>query len=177
MRAFFDIDTQMDFVFPAGALYGKGGELVIPKVAALNRYAAAHEIPLISSICNHPEDAREFSDWAPHCVKGTFGQRKPAETLVDPGRQIFIEKNALDLFSNPSVPALLDSLRIDECLVYGVYLEFCVKCAVMGLLKSGRRVSLVTDATAHIDEAAAARTMEDFVKAGGATVSAHQILS
>ena len=70
MRAFFDIDTQMDFVFPAGALYAKGGERVIPVVAALNRYASASGIPLISSVCAHPENAREFRDWAPHCVAG-----------------------------------------------------------------------------------------------------------
>jgi nicotinamidase/pyrazinamidase len=174
VRAFFDIDTQFDFVFPAGALYGKGGELVIPKVGALNRYAAAHGFPLISSICAHPENAREFRDWGPHCVIGAFGQHKPAETLVE--NQIFIEKDDLDLFSNPTVPELLDRLQIDDCIVYGVYLEFCVKCAVMGLLKSGRRVTLVTDATAHLNDSAAAEVLAAFTQAGGNLIDSTTLL-
>src|ERR1700726_2178265 len=146
MKAFFDIDTQIDFVFPAGALYTPGAERVIPAVAALNHYAGDHGIPLISTMCAHPEDAREFQVWGPHCVVGTVGQQKPAATLLaDPKRQIFIEKDDLDMFSNPNILPLLDKLEVDDCFVYGVFTEYCVKCAVMGLLKSGRRVSLVTD--------------------------------
>jgi len=179
MRAFFDIDTQFDFVFPAGALYGKGGEQVIPQVGKLNRYAASQGFPVISSMCAHPENAREFRDWAPHCVRGTFGQRKPAETLLDnnPAQQIFIEKDDLDLFSNPAVPELLDRLQIDDCVVYGVFLEYCVKCAVMGLLKSGRRVTLVTDATMPISAAAGAEVLAAFLQSGGQLTTVPQIIS
>jgi nicotinamidase/pyrazinamidase len=167
MKAFFDIDTQIDFVFPAGALYGAGAERVIPVVAALNRFAARNGFPVISSMCAHPEDAAEFRVWPPHCVIGTVGQQKPAATLIADGRQIIVEKNDLDLFSNPSVPGLLDSLAIDECYVYGVFTEYCVKCAIMGLLKTGRRVHLVTDATAHLSDEAGRRVVEEFIAAGG----------
>ena len=34
--AFIDVDTQIDFMFPAGALYVPGAELVLPQVATLN---------------------------------------------------------------------------------------------------------------------------------------------
>ena len=165
MKAYFDIDTQIDFVFPAGALYGKGAECVIPAVAELNRYASANGITLISSVCAHPENAREFQVWPPHCVIGTQGQRKPAATLVE--NQIIIEKNDLDMFSNPDVLPLLDRLGIDECFVYGVFTEYCVKCAVMGLLKSGRKVSLITKATAHLSQPEGERVVQDFLAAGG----------
>src|ERR1700683_2815631 len=108
MKAFFDIDTQIDFVFPAGALYGAGAERVIPHVAALNREAGKRGIPLISTMCAHPENAREFQVWPPHCVVGTVGQQKPATTLLAPGQgQIFIEKDDLDMFRNQEVPKLL----------------------------------------------------------------------
>src|SRR5665213_1774934 len=70
MRAFFDIDTQIDFVYPAGALYGKGAEHVLPAVAQLNRYAALQGIRLFSTTCAHPENAAEFRTWPPHCVVG-----------------------------------------------------------------------------------------------------------
>ena len=178
MKAFFDIDTQNDFVVPGGALYGAGAERVIPWVATLNRYAANHGIPLISTMCAHQEDAREFSVWAPHCIVGTTGQQKPAETLVgDPAKQIIVEKDDLDMFSNPGVIPMLDRLAIDDCYVYGVFLEYCVKCAVMGLLKTGRKVSIVTDATADLDKAAGNQVIAEFLAAGGRCVPASTFLT
>jgi nicotinamidase/pyrazinamidase len=178
MKAFFDIDTQIDFVFPAGALYGPGAERVIPEVAALNRYAGEHGIPLISTMCAHPEDAAEFQVWAPHCIVGTVGQQKPAATLLaDRERQIIIEKNDLDMFSNPDVIPLLDRLGIGECFVYGVFTEYCIQCAVMGLLKTGRKVSLVTEATAHLSQVEGERVVREFLAAGGQCVSASDCMT
>jgi len=171
MKAFFDIDTQNDFVVPGGTLYGQGAERVIPEVAALNRYAAEHAITLISTMCAHPENAREFAVWPPHCIIGTKGQQKPAETLVGE-KQTIGEKDDLDMFSNPEVIPMLDRLGIDDCYVYGVFLEYCVKCAVMGLLKTGRKVSIITEATAHLNQAAGDRVLSEFVAAGGKCVSA-----
>jgi len=175
MKAFFDIDTQNDFVVPGGALYGRGAERVIPEVAALNRYAVQHGIALISTMCAHKENAREFAVWPPHCIIGTPGQQKPAETLIDARKQIIVEKDDLDMFSNPEVIPLLDRLDIDDCYVYGVFLEYCVKCAVMGLLKTGRKVSIITEATAHLDQAAGDQVIAEFQAAGGKCVAAADI--
>jgi nicotinamidase/pyrazinamidase len=123
-------------------------------------------------MCAHPEDAREFQVWPPHCVIGTAGQQKPAATLLgDPQKQIIIEKDDLDMFSNPAVLPLLDKLGIDECFVYGVFTEYCVKCAIMGLLKSERKVSLVTEATAHLSDSEGERVVRDFLASGGQCVS------
>lgn len=169
MKAFIDIDTQIDFVFPAGALYTAGAEKVIPAVAALNRYASANGITLISTMCAHGEDAEEFKVWGPHCVLGSVGQQKPAATLVP--NQIFIEKDVLDVFSNPDFVPLLDKLGVDDCYVYGVLTEFCVKCAIMGLLKTGRKVSLVTDAIAHYRQADGENVIAAFMARGGHCVT------
>ena len=38
---FIDVDTQLDFLFPSGALYVPGAERLIPTLAHLTRYAAA----------------------------------------------------------------------------------------------------------------------------------------
>jgi nicotinamidase/pyrazinamidase len=168
MKAFFDIDTQIDFVSPSGALYTPGAETVIPVVAELNRYAGEHGMTLLSSMCAHGENAKEFEVWPPHCVIGTVGQQKHAATLLaDKTRQIFIEKDELDLFSNPAVLPLLDHFDIDECYVYGVLTEYCVKCAVMGLLKSNRKVWLVTDAIAHYTRQTGEQVIRELLAAGG----------
>jgi nicotinamidase/pyrazinamidase len=185
MKVFFDIDTQLDFMVPAGALYGRGAEGLIPAIAALNRYAGEHGIPLISSTDAHPENSLEFREWPAHCVAGTFGQQKPGATLLSPrvtipwnvtvdfgdfdssAKQIIVEKNDLDVFTNPNMPALLDKIGATECYVYGVFIDYCVKCALMGLVRSGRRVFLVADAAASIAKQAGDDAIRDFVAAGG----------
>jgi nicotinamidase-related amidase len=58
------------------------------------------------------------------------------ETLV--ANQIIVEKQALDVFSNPNFPALLDRLAADRYVVYGVATDYCVRCAVTGLLGTGK---------------------------------------
>jgi nicotinamidase/pyrazinamidase len=195
MKLFFDIDTQIDFVFPAGALYSAGAESVIGPVARLNRFAAENGIPLISSMCAHPEDAEEFREWPPHCVIGTFGQQKPAATLLekravipneaaelgiedaqqDRAQQILVEKNDLDVFSNPNVNALLDEMGADEFYVYGVFTEYCVDKAAMGLLKRGGRVWLVSDAMRAVEEPKGRQTIEAFTAAGGAMTTVREL--
>src|SRR5580658_865687 len=64
---FFDIDTQIDFVYPAGALYVPGAEYILPLVGELNRHAPV----LISTMDAHSEDDPEFQIFPPHCVVGT----------------------------------------------------------------------------------------------------------
>jgi len=138
-RAFFDIDTQIDFLFSAGSLYVPGAERLIPKLQRLNHYAGAHGIPLISSTCAHQEDDPEFSQWPAHCVIGTVGQLKPPELLLDnrvsigvaPGeypiagaRQILFEKNQLDITTSPNFPRLLRQLAAESYVVYGVVTEY-----------------------------------------------------
>lgn len=185
-HCFFDIDTQIDFLFPAGALYAKGAERLIPAIAALNHHAAAHGYRLISTTCAHPEVAEEFKVWPPHCIVGTVGQTKPAATLLDSrltipdtliplpeltAPQIILEKNELDLFTNPNLRPLLDKLNITDCTVYGVLTEYCVKHAAMGLLATGRRVRLVTDAIHHLNAQAAEEMLAAFKAQGGELIS------
>ena len=76
---FFDIDTQIDFVYPAGALYVPGAEHILPVIGELNRRAPL----LISTMDAHSEDDPEFQIYPHHCVVGTTGQHKPAITLLD----------------------------------------------------------------------------------------------
>lgn len=162
---FVDVDTQIDFMFPAGGLYVPGAERLLPAIARLNRHASEHGIPLISTTDAHSENDPEFSQWPPHCVAGTTGQLKPAETLV--ANQVVVEKQALDVFSNPDFPALLDRLGADRYVVYGVATDYCVRCAVTGLLATGKPVALVKDAIAAVNPTDGARAIDDFVAQGG----------
>ena len=180
---FFDVDTQLDFLYPSGALYVPGAEQIVPNVARLNRYAGANNIPLVSDTDAHAENDREFLQWPPHCVAGTFGQLKPQSTLLERRtivsarallnewpqgiQQILLEKQTLDAFSNPGLKAFLETLQPDRFVVYGVVTEICVKFAANGLLQTGKRVELVTDAIRPLNEAEAEQTLREFEAAGG----------
>ncbi len=179
---FFDVDTQIDFLYPAGSLYVPGAEQIVAKVASLNRLAAQRGIPVISTMDAHTENDPEFRSWPPHCVVGTTGQQKPAVTILEkrvivstrPGlpetagaQQILLEKQSVDCFTNPNLIPLLDRLGAERCVVYGVATEICVKNAILGLLKTGRRVELVADAVKELDAAGGAQTLAEFTAAGG----------
>lgn len=180
----FDIDTQLDFVFPAGALYAPGAETIVERVGELNRSAPI----VISTLDAHAEDDPEFRQWPHHCVAGCLGQRKAAATLLEKpvvipnracefsvadlsdARQIIVEKQSIDCFTNRHLPAILAHLAADRYVVYGVVTEICVKLAAFGLLKTGKRVEIVTNAVRALNEADAAKTLADFRAAGGILV-------
>jgi nicotinamidase/pyrazinamidase len=181
-RVFFDIDTQVDFLYPAGALYVPGAEKIVEQIAALNRFAAAQGIAVVSTMDAHSEDDPEFKAWPPHCVVETAGQQKPASTLLDrrvtarnvaglPAlenvQQILLEKQTFDCFSNVNLHGLLEHMNADCYVVYGVVTEICVKMAAEGLLKTGKRVELVTDAVRSLNDAASADMTAAFLAAGG----------
>ena len=189
---FFDIDTQLDFLYPSGALYVPGAEKIVEKIAELNRYAGSHGIPVISTTDAHAENDPEFQSWPPHCVAGTFGQQKPAATLLERRavlanaprapipegvQQILLEKQALDCFTNVNLAALLDKLKADRYVVYGVVTEICVKFAAEGLLKTGKRVEVVTDAVRALDPVAAQSMFESVRARGGVLTTTTEVMA
>src|SRR5260370_17496347 len=97
--------------------------------------------------------------------------------LKDRKRQILFPKQALDVFSVPKLLPLLGQLNADRYLVYGVVTEICVKCAAFGLLKTGKRVEIVTDAVKSLDESVAAQMLSEFTAAGGHLIAAGSILA
>jgi nicotinamidase/pyrazinamidase len=189
---FFDVDTQIDFVYPAGALYVPGAERILPAVARLNRFAGENAVPLISTTDAHTENDPEFRHWPPHCVAGTLGQRKPEVTLlpnravvssapgdypIEGAAQIILQKQALDCFSNPNLPRILERLGGGRYVVYGVVTEYCVRCAALGLLALHQTVELVTDAIQTLKEEDGRRTIEDILAAGGRLTTVEEVLA
>jgi nicotinamidase/pyrazinamidase len=189
---FFDVDSQIDFLYPAGALYVPGAETIVGSIARLNRYAAEHGIVVISDMDSHAEDDPEFRSWPPHCVVGTAGQHKPAATLLEKrvvvpsapcepalqgAQQILLEKQTLDCFTNRNLAQMLAGLGAARYVVYGVVTEICVKFAAWGLLKTGRRVDLVTDAVRSLDRSAALEMQREFTAQGGVLTTVDAVIS
>src|SRR5882762_748987 len=89
---FWDVDTQYDFMHADGKLYVPEAERVIANLKRLTDYAHQHGIRIVASaddhVAGHPElsDQPDFRGTFPlHCMRGTPGQAKIAETaLRDP---------------------------------------------------------------------------------------------
>jgi nicotinamidase/pyrazinamidase len=175
---FIDVDTQIDFMYAAGALYVPGAEKIVAKIAALNQQALRNGLAVISTMDAHAEDDPEFKIWPHHCVVGTVGQQKCASTLLEKGaRQIIIEKQTIDPFSNPKLAETLRELGAERFIVYGVVTEICVKKAVEGLLKTGARVEIVTDAIKSLSDDAGAKALAEFTAAGCSLITVADIVS
>ena len=188
--AFVDVDSQLDFLYPAGALYIPGEERIVPPVAHLNRYAAARCIPLISTVDAHFEDDPEFRVWPRHCVAGTIGQHKAEATLLEkrvviPNRecelaiegaqQIIIEKQTVDVFLARNLARVVELTGAQHFVVYGVVTEICVLYAARGLLRLGKKVSVVSDAIKGLNATDSERALAEIRAAGGTVATVADI--
>jgi nicotinamidase/pyrazinamidase len=181
---FIDVDSQLDFLYPAGALYVPGAERIVPAIAQLNHYAAGHGIPVISTTDAHAENDPEFRVWPKHCVTGTIGQHKVEATLlprrivipnqecdlaIDGAQQIVVEKQTVDVFQARNLSRIIERLNPDRFVVYGVVTEICVLYAVRSLLKLGKPITVVLDAIQSLT-AEAGQTALDEMRAAGAII-------
>jgi len=181
---FLDVDTQRDFMLPTGALYVPGAERILPKLRRLFDFARKNEISILSSVDAHVADDPEFKQFPPHCVQGTEGQRKVDETLlprplifqqqpvdrnlpeaVRKHQQIIVEKQSLDLFSNPIAERLTRVLP-PRAIVFGVATEYCVKMACLGLRRLNVQTVLITDAVRALAPKTEKEAMEEMRRAG-----------
>ena len=180
---FVDVDTQVDFMLPAGKLYVTGAEQLIPNLAKLMTWAREHNIPVLSTADAHTPDDPEFAQWPPHCVVGTPGQRRIPETqfpdaVIVPNRpdafvpgttwpsQIIIEKPDYFSTTNPNFETILKALGPRRFVVFGVATEYCVRADALALRQRGLTVDLVTDAIKPITEKGGRKAIEAMVAAG-----------
>src|SRR5258708_2698214 len=105
-KIYVDVDTQFDFCDPDGALFVERAPAAVAACARLIRHAVSREIMIVGSVDTHTHESWEFAtnrnvgpsgqkpNFPPHCVKGTRGWAKVAETLPD--RFCFIPPDAAE---------------------------------------------------------------------------------
>ncbi|MCO5165545.1 MAG: cysteine hydrolase [Planctomycetes bacterium] len=191
--AFVDVDTQVDFMEPGGKLYAQGAERIKPNLARLVTFARERGVPLVSSVDAHGEADAEFAEYPPHCLRGTPGQRKVAETIT--GREVFVpnaeadtvpdptrvhpvlEKQQFSLFTHRKAEQVIGATGARELAVFGVVTEVCVRQAVLGLLERGYAVRVVEDAIWPIEAAAGARALEEMQAKGARLTTTGALLA
>jgi nicotinamidase/pyrazinamidase len=200
-RILWDVDTQGDFIEPGGKLYFEGAEKAKPAMARLVEAARATGIVHVASTDQHelsdPEISEEpdfDSTWPPHCLLGTPGAEKVAETkqldplplplvpmpaailrrVLEGRREFLIPKKQYDPFTNANTETLVATLDPDEILLFGVATEICDDAAVRALVARGRRVTFVEDAARGVDESRAAACIAAWRERGVRTTTADE---
>ncbi|HZQ80105.1 MAG TPA: isochorismatase family cysteine hydrolase [Acidimicrobiia bacterium] len=201
---FWDVDTQVDFMLPSGALAVPGAERLRPNLARLTAGARAAGVTIVHTADDHdPHDPEIAADpdfvatFPPHCLRGTPGAERLPETAARPGAadvppdgigvdpkalagasEIVLRKNRFDAFSNPLTAPLLRALAPDRVVVYGVALEVCDRYAVEGMLAQGGtfEIVVVEDAVAALDPVAGAGLVDQWRKQGVRVATTEQVL-
>jgi nicotinamidase/pyrazinamidase len=187
---FWEVDAQQDFMLPGGKLYVPGAEKIVPRIKELVDAAQKGGILLVSSACAHAADDSEFANFLPHCIRGTEGARIVTEGLakdhvIIPNRakfglpadlfdhaQIVIEKQELDVFSNPHTNEIVERLGHHVAyVVFGVVTEFCVHFASKGLLDRRRKVFVVEDAIETVKAEEGRRALSELDAMGARLVT------
>ena len=193
---FWEVDVQRDFMLPGGKLYVPGAEKLLPNIRRLTDAARRGEALLVSSGDFHPPNDPEFKQFPPHCLKGTPGAELLPEALAEkvlqienlprskvpddlsPYQQIILEKQTLDVFQTLHADELVNRLGTQpEFDVFGVVTEYCVACAVKGLLQRKRRVAVVRDAIQTLAAEAGAKTLTEFQELGARLVTTDDALA
>jgi nicotinamidase/pyrazinamidase len=197
----WDVDTQVDFIEPGGKLYFAGAEEARPAMGRIVEAVRAAGVVHVASTDQHELSDPEISEqpdfdstWPPHCLLGTRGAEKIAETkqldpvplsllpmphevlrrLLEGRSEILIPKKHYDPFTNPNTETLVDHLDPDEILLFGVATEICDDAAVRALARRGRRVAFIEDAARGVDESRAAACIESWRGLGVRTSTAEE---
>ena len=198
-RILWDVDTQVDFVRADGKLAVPGAEQAVPAMARLVLAAREAGVPHVASADDHELTDDEISaepdhreTYPPHCLRGTRGAEKVAETEQDDpvplgltrvpdrwlaGREFLLLKKHFDVFTNPNTDVLLDRLDPEEVVLFGVATDVCDDAAIRGLVARGRPVTFVEEASRGLDDARTASCLDAWRVAGVRFATVDEVLA
>jgi nicotinamidase/pyrazinamidase len=181
------VDVQNDFADPAGSLYVKGGEDVVP-LAGLEVGAAQNAgATIVYTQDWHPHDTPHFQKdggiWPVHCVGDTWGAELHPGLLVHgpivrkgtSGEDGYSGFSVRDPVSGAATATQLQSLlepHIKRLVIVGLAGDYCVKETALDGIRLGYQVEVPLALTRFVelepgDGARAAQEMRDV----GVTVS------
>ena len=198
-KLLWDVDTQVDFVHADGKLAVPAATEAVPAMQRLVSAARDAGLPHVASADDHELTDAEISEspdfettYPPHCLRGTNGAAKIAETSQgDPvplaltvvpehwlrGREFLLLKKSFDVFTNPNADVLLARLDPDEIVLFGVATDVCNDAAIRGLLARGRTVTFVEEASRGLDEGRMARCVAEWRQGGVRFASVDEVLA
>jgi len=170
---FWNVDTQYDFMKPDGKLSIPGAMGIEGNLERLTNIAHQKKIQIVNTADWHNEYSTELSDtpdfkttFPRHCMQWTKGacwipatmplrpfavywgaENFDEKRLAEHNGDIVIYKDQFDVFTGSRhTEKILEIIKPQRAIVYGVATNVCVDFAVRGLLQRGVEVYVLTDA-------------------------------
>jgi nicotinamidase/pyrazinamidase len=160
------VDVQNDFADPAGGLYVKGGQDIVPLVglevgAAQNAGAA-----IVYTQDWHPQDTPHFEKdggiWPVHCVAGTWGAELHPSLIVHgpivrkgtAGEDGYSGFSVRDPLSGAATATQLQSLldpEVRRLVIVGLAGDYCVKDTALDGIRLGYEVEVPLALTRFVE--------------------------
>jgi nicotinamidase/pyrazinamidase len=160
------VDVQNDFADPAGGLYVKGGQDIVPLVglevgAAQNAGAA-----IVYTQDWHPQDTPHFEKdggiWPVHCVAGTWGAELHPSLIVHgpivrkgtAGEDGYSGFSVRDPVSGVATATQLQSLldpEVTRLVIVGLAGDYCVKDTALDGVRLGYEVEVPLPLTRFVE--------------------------
>jgi nicotinamidase/pyrazinamidase len=163
------VDVQNDFADPAGSLYVRDAESVVPLVDREVEAAVAAGAAVIYTQDWHPPRTPHFATdggpWPVHCVAGTWGaELHPRLRVAGPvvhkgqaGEDGYSGFAMRDPDSGVAVPTELEALLRDRgvkrLVIAGLATDYCVHATVLDARALGYPVIVLTAAIRAVDRA------------------------
>jgi nicotinamidase/pyrazinamidase len=181
------VDVQNDFADPAGGIYVRGGEQVVPLVSEQVGAAQNAGATVVYTQDWHPASTPHFAKdggiWPVHCVADTWGAELHPQLLVK-GPVVRKGTNGEDGYSGFSVrnpttgetaPTQLQSLldpSVRRLVVVGLAGDYCVKETALDGVRLGYDVEVPLRLTrfVELEDGDAERSVEQ-MRTAGVTVS------
>jgi len=161
------VDVQNDFADPAGSLYVRGGEEVIPHIEAEIGRAAASAAHVVYTQDWHPASTPHFAKdggtWPVHCVQGTWGaelhpgltERGPVVRKGSNGEDGYSGFSMRHPVSGETVPTelaeLLGRSGVTRVVICGLATDYCVKQTAIDARAHGYPTTVLEDAIRAVD--------------------------
>ncbi len=169
---FWNVDTANDFMYKSGKLYVNHAETIEDNLYTITKKARKYKKKVVNTGDLHDKDSKELSDnpdykntYPEHCMRGTSGadfikattpsnpyiidwkDERFDENKIKSTRNIILYKDHFDIFQgNKHADRVVNLIKPDRAIVYGVATNVCVNYAVLGLLERGIEVYVPIDA-------------------------------
>ena len=155
------VDVQNDFADPAGSLYVRGGEDVVPVANAEVERATSAGAYVVYSKDWHPPTTPHFQTdggpWPAHCVRDSWGSSFHSDLRVagdivhkgDQGGDGYSAFSERDLTSGETEPTILRRLLrergVERLVIVGLATDYCVVETVEDARGLGYDVTVLRD--------------------------------
>jgi nicotinamidase/pyrazinamidase len=178
------VDVQNDFADPAGSLYVRGGEEVVPVINREIERAKAAGASVFYTQDWHPESTPHFQKdggiWPVHCVMDTWGAEFHPELVVD-GPVVRKGSNGEDGYSGftmrdpqtgdtrpTPLAEMLGAAGATQLVIGGLATDYCLKATVLDARAKGYPTTVLQNAirAVNLQQGDDERAIEEILGAG-----------